>query len=468
MAAVAAVAAVVTLQLPGVVPLLYRLPLLDRSVTAHGRLRLVLTFALAYLAAASLDRWLAGETTGRRWAVAALAVTGLVTWAYLGHPPPTEAAGQAPRHAGSALLQAAVLGLAVITLALATRRRGATDGSATRRRALAAGVVVALAAGELLFFFLPANPPMPRWAAYPETPEIEYLQQQGGGDASWRVVGLHGALLPNLSTVYGVADPGSSNPLKPAAYAELLAPLLSRSYGGPDRFVVRESPLYDLLGVRYVMAPYGPRQPRGTTLRLRGPGARVWERPHPLPLLFLPAAASPCRGTWADCVAEVTDFAAEARVEPGGPVPAAWRAQRPETELTLDAGPAGRPAGRQVERGPGRERASGRSPASPVRHGADAFFLEPRLLASSLYQDGGWRLLVDGEPHPTLHADGPFVAAWLPAGRHRLELLYRPPGLLLGVAAAAFGLVFAVAWLLAPPATSRWSPCGSRSHRAAR
>jgi uncharacterized membrane protein YfhO len=53
-------------------------------------------------------------------------------------------------------------------------------------------------------------------------------------------------------------------------------------------------------------------------------------------------------------------------------------------------------------------------------------------------------LLDARRPHPISTANGPFVAAWLPAGEHRVDLVYRAPGLLLGLilaAAALAGLV---------------------------
>ncbi|HEX4494528.1 MAG TPA: hypothetical protein VIE43_02575, partial [Thermoanaerobaculia bacterium] len=50
-------------------------------------------------------------------------------------------------------------------------------------------------------------------------------------------------------------------------------------------------------------------------------------------------------------------------------------------------------------------------------------------------------------------ANGPFVAAWLPAGEHRLELIYRAPGFLAGLGVVAVALAGMVAWLLGPIAT---------------
>ena len=58
---------------------------------------------------------------------------------------------------------------------------------------------------------------------------------------------------------------------------------------------------------------------------------------------------------------------------------------------------------------------------------------------------------MDGRASPTVHANGPFVAAWLPAGRHPLTLLYRPPGWLPSCLASGLGLALAGALLPAPP-----------------
>ena len=77
--------------------------------------------------------------------------------------------------------------------------------------------------------------------------------------------------------------------------------------------------------------------------------------------------------------------------------------------------------------------------------------VEPRLLVGSVFHDGGWRLLVDGRPQPTMRANGPLFGAWLPAGEHELTLLYRPRALLLGCLASALGATLACCWLLPVP-----------------
>ena len=86
-----------------------------------------------------------------------------------------------------------------------------------------------------------------------------------------------------------------------------------------------------------------------------------------------------------------------------------------------------------------------------TRVDATATLPAPWLVASSLFQDLGWRGLVDGAAVTPVFANGPFAAAWLPAGRHRLVFLYRPRPLLPAALAAAAGLTLAALMLLAPP-----------------
>ncbi|HEY7215548.1 MAG TPA: hypothetical protein VIC28_13040 [Thermoanaerobaculia bacterium] len=80
-------------------------------------------------------------------------------------------------------------------------------------------------------------------------------------------------------------------------------------------------------------------------------------------------------------------------------------------------------------------------------------------LSSSLYQDGGWRLLLAGHARPTA-SEGAFLAAPLPAGRWRADLLYRPRAFLWGCVLAALGLTAAAAALKprGPTRTARADP----------
>ena len=60
--------------------------------------------------------------------------------------------------------------------------------------------------------------------------------------------------------------------------------------------------------------------------------------------------------------------------------------------------------------------------------------------------DPGWQASVDGKPADLLNANLLFCAVRVPAGRHRVELVYRPPSAGWGAAATALALVLALGW----------------------
>jgi hypothetical protein len=53
---------------------------------------------------------------------------------------------------------------------------------------------------------------------------------------------------------------------------------------------------------------------------------------------------------------------------------------------------------------------------------------------------------------PTTFADGPFLAAWLPAGEHDLRFVYRPRRFVAGCVLAALALAVAAAFWVPRPA----------------
>lgn len=76
-----------------------------------------------------------------------------------------------------------------------------------------------------------------------------------------------------------------------------------------------------------------------------------------------------------------------------------------------------------------------------VRTDADGFL----VLTESF--DPGWRARVDGRPSPLLRANLAFRAVAVPKGEHRVEMRYRPPGLVLGASLSAAAVVLlALAW----------------------
>jgi hypothetical protein len=293
----------------------------------------------------------------------------------------------------------------------------------------------ALAAAELLIFHQPANPSLPRSAYYPVTPLIRFLQENAGGT---RIAALDVRLMPNAPAVYGLADVRISNPLKPFPYAQAVGPVSAAVRSTEHVLTVPEHPLYQLLGVRFVVAPPRMKSIPGLWQAFHDPTGRIFERERALPLLFLPASAeSAGAAPWPAWLAANPDFAARALVPASPDRPAVWTAAHPADSaveiLTTQS----------------------------ARLAARARLAEERLLASSVYQDGGWRLLLDGRPFPLGTANGPFLAAWLPAGEHRVELVYRAPGLLAGLGLAAVALSSLVLWMLGPwPSSPRPSSPG--------
>jgi hypothetical protein len=421
--ALAPVSLLIAARVPWVSLLLLRVPALSQSLSFNRRLLLMVAFSLACLGACTVERWRTGEGPRRRAVLATGAVLlGLIAWGYLLSVDVKALAGLRWFWMGTQL--AAVAGAAVL---LCLRPRTLT--------------LCALAAAELLVFHLPANPSLPRSAYYPVTPLIRFLQENADGT---RIAGLGTRLLPNAPAVYGLADVRISNPLKPFSYAQVLGPVSAAVRATEHVLTVPEHPLYQLLGVRWVVAPPRMHPVPGLRQVFHDPTGRIFERERVLPRLFLPASAESPGAPWPEWLAASPDFGPQALVPPSPGRPAVWTAVRPE-DSTLQI-----------------------LSMRPARLAAHARLAEERLLASSVYQDGGWRLFLDGRLLPTGRADGPFLAAWLPAGEHRVELVYRAPGFLRGLGLAAVALAGLVAWMLGPTATRSPPPAPSAADPAPR
>ncbi|HKX26351.1 MAG TPA: YfhO family protein [Blastocatellia bacterium] len=67
------------------------------------------------------------------------------------------------------------------------------------------------------------------------------------------------------------------------------------------------------------------------------------------------------------------------------------------------------------------------------------------LVLSEIY-DPGWRAYLDGREIRVFRTDYTLRGVEVPAGRHRIELVYRPRSLRYGVICAAFGLALLIGW----------------------
>ncbi len=429
-----AVCLVVIFQPPGLIELLIRLPVVDKSPTIHRRLLMLLAFATAYLAACTWERWRLEGLPRKRVAAVAGSLGLLVLWGYLAHPHPEDPALLAGLRHLSLAVQLVCLGIGT---ALFLRPRGEPRRTRLAGLRLAGLGIVGLVAAELLFFHAPVNAPAPRSHFYPRSPPMAFLQSELiGRPEGYRMLGLYGALPPEFATVYGLADPRSLGPSQAQRVNQLTEPLRRE----PEAFLFNKAdhPLLDLLGVRYVLAPPGKSVPRTLEVAFEDPNGTVWRRPGALPRLFLPRSVEIFDGgSWSEWTAENADFRARtlAAAMPGHAED--WRA-RSRSRLELEG-------------------------LAATHAKARADLGEERFMASSLYQDGGWRLLVDGAPWPITLANGPLLGAWLPAGQHRLDLVYRPPGFLPGVALAGLAAAGLLALVFPPPRGHRVRKSGAQT-----
>jgi len=464
LAATAAFAFAAAYHWPGVRDLMAALPVLGRA--AHHRLLFGVELGLALLAGAGCDEWLAGRGRGLLGGAAAAAAALAVAWALF--------RGDWAAHgllATEAAWTAAVAAAAAL-LALSLRL-----GSGRRWRL--APLLPALALCDLLAAHGGINPGLPLARLYPPTGAVRFLAGRPE-----RVAGVGEALRPNAAMVYGLYDPRGDDPVKLVRYEAVY-----RHFAAADPVYFQpvsrwDSPWLDQLGVRWVVAAAGEAAPAsGWRLAYAGGDARVYERPGALPLVRWAAPSAP-RQASPQAPGSLSSFevpapqsspAAAARAAPGSPAamaspdsPAAKGSPGSPAAMASLGSPAvkGSPASPAAMVSLGSPAAKG-SPAAPggkaglaaqvamaaaglevLRRDPGRWEIawrsaEPRLLEVAESWAPGWRAWVDGAPRP-VEAAGALLGVRLGGGAGRLELRYRPPGLVAGAAvsvAALLGLV---------------------------
>ncbi len=262
-------------------------------------------------------------------------------------------------------------------------------------RRIVPAAVAALIAAELVLLHGPANPPAPQRLAFPQNAAVRFLGENLGFD---RMAALGLAFQPDLPSLYRLSDVRAYNPTTPAGYVRETAPITVAWHGEVPEIGNLGDPLYRRLGVRFILTAPEMACPEPTRTVFRDDTASICELPGPRASLFL-APPPPGGGG-----VRITAFGPD-RVS-------AWAAAPPAGGSTV--------------------------------------------LASTIYQDGGWRPEVDGLPRPPTHALGPFAAVrltGLPGGRpvQRVELVYRPEGHLAGCLLAALALALGAARGWPPP-----------------
>jgi hypothetical protein len=408
------------------------------ALAGSGRCLMAVAFCVAYLGACGLERHRRGELDRLSVLVAAAALAGVLAWGYLAHPAPGDPARLAVLRFGWLRWQARFLAGATLLLALPAgliaRRRG-------WRGLVAAGLAAAVAA-ELLLAHAPANPAMPLRLALPPPP-LAVLTDLAAASGE-RIAALGRALPPNLASLFELDDARVYNPMAPAPYLGLLAPITAGWWGELPQLGSPDDPLYRRLGVRYLLTAPGTRLPAPWQLVFARPAGWIYRQPEVAPRLYLTAAdAAGTAGPGPATPAAVTVGVATPVATGGTPIaPAGTAIAGPATA----AGDVGEPQqGGLVLRLRDEQEIVAR-----VRPQGLA-----ATLASSVYQDGGWRLLIDRRAAPA-PAAGRLLSAPLPPGAHRLDLLYRPRAFVAGLLLAALAVAAGIAlWVPLPPPAGR-------------
>lgn len=225
-------------------------------------------------------------------------------------------------------------------------------------------------------------------------------------------------LVNNRATLHNLDDAQGYNPVQPRRYVELMTALNGAPQEYHDANVYPsglESPLLDLLNVRYIIVPT----------------ATPEERPD------LAALAGRFQTVYADRKVTI--------LENPGALPRAWvvheaRQTAPPDALALLGSRAVDP--RQVallESVPPRvEPVRGANSVHVVGQEPDSLQLQTTTGADGLLMvsngyDPGWKAWIDGKSTEVLPADHALQAVALPAGEHTVELRYETPGMRAGL-----------------------------------
>ena len=242
-------------------------------------------------------------------------------------------------------------------------------------------------------------PAVRKEAFYPRVPAIEQMR---GGEGLYRVTGIGTALIPNTSTMYGLEDVRGYNALTFARLGDTWQ-FWARPQGTWFASVDDPSaPFLSMMNVRYVVN-----------------GPRVVENRDALPRAFVPAAVRYEREGTAvvEAMSGAADFASRAWIE------------------SSDYEPHDAP------NGPG---------SVWIRRDGLAYELEATMqragwvvVSESAWK--GWRAYVDGRRVAVRYANHAFLGVHVPAGRHRVRLVYLPESFTTGRLISAVTLLLCVA-----------------------
>ncbi|MDX1999529.1 MAG: hypothetical protein SF066_17560 [Thermoanaerobaculia bacterium] len=268
------------------------------------------------------------------------------------------------------------------------------------------GALLTLATLELVLLFGGDFSRMPTGQHLPTPGLLAELNQRAVHEAPFRIAALGEVLPPNLASLAGLNDLRVSDPARPWAPHQILRPVIADLRRVGDRFERADAPVLQSLGVRYWIVPPGKRLRAPWKRVYRSREGSIYEHLDALPIVFILPLEDISEGEEADL----------SSIEPG----------RIQDAATLGL--------------------------ASDHWALSASSSEATAILTSIYDDGNWHVLLDGVAGARVKIHGSFVGAKVPPGVRRLNLLYRPPAFVLGVAFIASALAVLAAVLCRPRA----------------
>jgi hypothetical protein len=249
---------------------------------------------------------------------------------------------------------------------------------------------------------------------YPRVPLLASLPKDA------RFTGAGSALIPNNAALYELEDARGYQAMTFVRLYETY-PLWSRYQRAWFNAVDDLSrPFLSFLNIRYALAHVNVAVPEGWTVRAADRDTRLLENTRVLPRAFVPERVRYVRGNAAEAMKEATEFASTAWIETD--------AYEPHDAPN------------------GRGRVSIRRKGLEYELAAD--MQQPGWIVVSETHWPGWRAYVDGKavrPHYANHA---FLGVYVPAGAHRVRLVYLPESFTRGRVISGVALLGAVLYLV--------------------
>jgi hypothetical protein len=392
-----------------------------RELAGLARILCLASFGLAGLAALGLDDLLSDHRARSvRYPILLMLAITLGAWAAAARFLPLLRAGEMLRPLADYTLRQLLIALglaAVCAVLIGLRLRGRLGGRPF------AWCAVALLVADLFAFGLRFNPFVDARMAYPQTDTTRWLQTNA---AHWRVTSLvsdPGKLdwMPhNSPMVFGLRDIHGSDSLRVRRSFDLVSgPNLDQS-----NYPLQDSPLLDVLGVRYLITRREVAEAWSDVGDAEGPIHFNLEAMARANVVY-GAVAADDRQALAALLGPSHSFRRTALVPP-------------ETASLLKLQP----------KGPRRSMGSPcwfeRDDPDAVTVQLDAEYDSLLVLTDSFYP--GWRAWVDGDPAPIYRVNYGFRGIPVPAGEHTVELRYDPASFRVGAFLSLLALAALAGW----------------------